>query len=170
MTSTLALAGIVETLTNVAAPWKNFYDDSKVAETVVVFAHLAALFIGGGLALATDRATMAAAGASADVRSRQLAALRGTHRTVITSLAIAFVTGVLLFLTDVETFAVAPTFWVKMGLVALLLLNGLVMTRAERALADGQSDAPWGRLRTTAIVSGILWLATLLAGVALTNA
>ena len=69
--------------------------------------------------------------------------------------------------------ALAPlAFWVKMGLVALLLLNGLVMTRTESTLrrAPNGDASAWGRLRTTAVVSGVLWLATLLAGVALTNA
>jgi hypothetical protein len=82
------------------------------------------------------------------------------------------VSGVALFFTDVETFAESVAFWVKMGLVALLLLNGLLMTRTESVLrrsADGDT-ASWGRLRTTAFASGVLWLATLLAGVALTNA
>ena len=168
------LASVVETLTRVAEPWKSVYDDSKVLETAVVFVHVAALVIGGGIALAADRATLRAVGGDAATRARQLAELGLTHRVVIVSLVILFVSGVALFLTDVETFAVSIVFWVKMALVALLLANGLVMTRTESALR-GASDggggdlARWGRLRTTAIASGALWLVTMLAGVALTN-
>jgi uncharacterized membrane protein len=170
--TTIALASVVESLTQLAAPWKHFYDDSKVMETVVVFSHLAALFIGGGLALAADRATMQAARGPSDARGRQLVALGGIHRIVVPALALSFATGVLLFFTDVETFAVSITFWVKMGLVALLLANGLVMTRTETALRrapDATTSPLWGRMRTTALASMALWLATLLAGVALTN-
>jgi uncharacterized membrane protein len=173
MLLTPALASVVETLTKVAEPWKRVYDDSKLLETVVVFVHLASLLVGGGIALASDRATLRAWRGDAPDRARQLAELGLTHRIVIPSLVVAFVSGVALFLTDVETFAGSVAFWVKMGLVALLLLNGLLMTRAERVLRgprDGGDTAPWGRLRTTAVASGVLWLATLLAGVALTNA
>jgi hypothetical protein len=62
-----------------------------------------------------------------------------------------------------------------MALVAALLLNGFLMTRAESQLgsvvASGASpDARlWSRLRTNAVASAALWLATLLAGVALAN-
>ena len=35
--------------------------------------------------------------------------------------------GALLFLTDLEAFAVSIVFWTKMGLVALLLANGVVV-------------------------------------------
>jgi hypothetical protein len=173
MIATPALASVVETLTRVAAPWKSVYDDSKVLETLVVFVHLAALLVGGGIALASDRTTLRASRADAPTRARQLEELGVTHRVVISSLAVAFVSGAALFLTDVETFAVSVAFWVKMGLVALLMLNGLLMTRTETALRrtpDGGDAAPWARLRTTAVASGVLWLATLLAGVALTNA
>ena len=166
------LASVVETLTRVAEPWKHVYDDSKVLETVVVFVHVATLVIGGGIALAADRATLRALRGDAETRARQLAELGLTHRVVIVSLVILFVSGVALFFTDVETFAVSIVFWVKMALVALLLANGLVMTRTESALrrtSDGGDIARWSRLRTTAVASGALWLATLLAGVALTN-
>jgi hypothetical protein len=92
---------------------------------------------------------------------------------VIVSLVVLFVSGVALFLTDVETFAVSIVFWVKMALVALLLVNGLVMTRTESALrrtADvGDDGARWGRLRTTALASGALWLVTMLAGARFTT-
>jgi hypothetical protein len=172
MLLTPALASLVETVTKVAEPWKNVYDDSKVLETAVVFVHLAALLIGGGIALASDRATLRAARDDAAARARQLAELGLTHRIVIPSLAVAFVSGVALFLTDVETFAGSAAFWIKMALVALLMLNGLLMTRTESLLrrAPDGGAAPWARLRTTALASGVLWLATLLAGVALTNA
>ena len=173
MTTVPALASVVESLAHAAAPWKDLYDDSTALSVAVVFAHLASLLVGGGLALATDRATLRAARDAGAERERQLAQLAQTHRTVVGALVVSFVSGVLLFLADVETFAVSPAFWTKMALVALLLLNGLVMSRAESALRRGGAagdGAAWGRLRATAVVSAVLWLGTLFAGVVLTNA
>ncbi|MBV9880689.1 MAG: hypothetical protein JO180_09345 [Gemmatirosa sp.] len=185
MTPPIALASIVgsltssltSSLTHAAAPWKHLYDDSKVVATIVVFVHLAALLAGGGLALATDRATLRAAGGPPTERERHIAELGLTHGPVVASLAVAFVTGALLFLADVETFATSLAFWAKMALVALLLLNGWAMTRVEARLRAGR-DAPvllgadgplWRRLRLSAVASAVLWFATLLLGVALTN-
>jgi hypothetical protein len=55
-------------------------------------------------------------------------------------------------------------------MVGLLLLNGFVMTRTERALSRGGDEgALWGRLRTIAVLSLVLWLATTLVGVLLTS-
>jgi len=173
MPHSLALASIVETLAHAAEPWKDVYDDSKVLSVIVVFLHLASLLVGGGLALATDRATLRVAGADPVERERHLADLGLTHRPVVMALAVSFVTGALLFLADVETFATSAVFWGKMALVLLLLLNGLVMTRAERTLRDDTYDAAdaiaWRRLQVSARLSGALWLLTLLAGTTLTN-
>jgi len=49
-------------------------------------------------------------------------------------------------------------------------VNGFVMTRTERALANGGDQGMlWGRLRTISVLSLTLWIATTLVGVALTN-
>jgi len=61
-------------------------------------------------------------------------------------------------------------FWVKLALIGLLLANGFVMNRTERALAAGGDESTlWGRLRTISMLSLTLWIATTLAGVVLTN-
>jgi hypothetical protein len=168
-----AMPPLVAAVASAAEPWKNLYGDSRVAATAVVFAHLGALFVGGGLALGADRATMRAVHAGAPVTpgagERSLAELADTHRPVVIALVLVFLSGVLLFLSDVETFWGSPVYWIKMTLVAALLVNGWLMTRAESALAAGGAGGPWGRLRTHAMVSAALWMATLLAGVALAN-
>jgi hypothetical protein len=78
----------------------------------------------------------------------------------------------LLFAADVESFVASWIFWSKIGMIALLLGNGFVMTRAEGVLrADAADESPaWGRLRRAAVVSTVLWYAITLAGVALVNA
>ena len=89
---------------------------------------------------------------------------------MLVGLALSFISGVLLFLSDVDEFLGSPWFWAKLGVVGLLLVNGFVMTRTERALANGGDQAAlWSRLRTISVLSLTLWIATTLVGVALTN-
>lgn len=170
-----SLPPVVASIAAAAAPWKDFYGDSKVAETAVLFAHLGALLVGGGLAIAADRATLRAVrgGRPLDTETgvRARAELASTHVPVVVALAVVFASGALLFLSDVETFWGSPVYWAKMSLVALLLVNGFLMTRTERALAAASPGeaAPWGRLRVHAVASLALWLVTMLAGVALAN-
>jgi uncharacterized membrane protein len=156
-------------LARLVAPWSQLHGDSKAVATAVLFLHLVPLLVAGGAALAADRATIRASRGSTDDQRRQLVELGRTHTIVLGGLALSFASGVLLFLSDVDEFLRSPFFWVKLGLVGLLLVNGFVMTRTEQALSRGGSAALWERLRTISILSLMLWLATTLAGVALTN-
>jgi uncharacterized membrane protein len=156
-----ALARLVE-------PWNALYSDSKVVSSAVVFLHLLPLLVAGGAALTADRATLRAARGSADDRARQLRELARVHAVVLGGLALSFVSGVLLFLSDVDEYLGSPVFWVKLGFVGLLLLNGFMMTRTEKALASGGNEsALWARLRTISVLSLILWTTTTLVGVVL---
>jgi hypothetical protein len=84
----------------------------------------------------------------------------------------------LLALSDVKTFGTSLTFWTKMVLIILLLINGSVLQRTERQLRgsvffDANSDSVrrgWSRLRVTAIISLALWTSITLAGVILVEA
>ncbi len=166
----LLAAGIAETLGKLAKPWADLYSDSKPVSAAVLFLHLAPLVFGAGAAFAMDRATVRAVRASGPERAQHLRALSAVHRIVLAGLALSFVSGVLLFLADVETFWTSIFYWIKISLVALLLVNGYVMTRTEGALAKSPENAVlWERMRTLAIVSAVLWLATTLAGVVLTQ-
>jgi len=166
----LSAAGDGSALARAVEPWNSLYSDSKVVSSAVLFFHLVPLLLAGGAALTADRATIRAARAASGDRSRQLVELSRTHGIVLAGLVLSFVSGVLLFLSDVDTFLGSPVFWAKLGMVALLLLNGFVMTRTERALANGGDEGVlWGRLRTISVFSLILWTATTLVGVALTN-
>jgi hypothetical protein len=146
------------------------YGDSNLLPTLIVFGHIAALVFAGGLAITLDRATLRAARGSTDDRARQLGELAAAHRLIITGLALSAVTGVLLFAADVETYFGAPAFWTKMALVASLLVNGYLMTRAERKTrAPEDSDRAWRSLRRMAMASMTLWFTTAFVGVALVN-
>jgi uncharacterized membrane protein len=90
---------------------------------------------------------------------------------VLGALVLSFVSGIALLAADLETYFDSPIFWIKMGLIVVLLANGAIMTRTERTLrvAGTNADAQWRRLRTIAITSLALWLSITLAGMALMN-
>jgi len=163
---------LLQQLSALVAPWADFYNASKVAQSVVTFGHFGGMMTAGGFALAADRATLRAAAAPAPEQPRQLRELAGTHPIVVAALAVTALSGVLMFAADLENLGVNPVFWIKMGLVALLLGNGWRMLRAEQALSrGGAADARgWRRLRGVAIASLVLWFAVVLAGSILPNA
>ena len=74
-----------------------------------------------------------------------------------------------MMLADLKTYLPSVVFWTKMGLIVLLIVNGYLKLRAEAALQSGALTA-WGRLRSTTVVSLVLWFAVLLAGTILTAA
>ena len=173
---------IVQQLSDWFAPWQSAYSDSKVLSTSVTTIHLLSLFIGGGFAVAADRLTWrltrpGSPATEAD-RMRQLVDLKEVHAPVLISLTILFGSGLLLAAADIKTFAPSPIFWVKLALVAVLIVNGAVLRLSERALwrrsVGGGSDAEtarlWRRLRRSAGVSLAMWLATVVTGAMLVNA
>jgi uncharacterized membrane protein len=84
------------------------------------------------------------------------------------SLAIVIISGVLLMFADFDAYLQAPAFWIKMGLVAALVMNGAVLRRSGRAAAAGD-DSAHRTLVTAARVSLALWFVTTLAGAILPN-
>lgn len=154
-------------------PWSQLYGDSTVLPTIIVFAHIAALVFAGGLAVTMDRGTLRAFRGPAEFRWRQLEELDRAHRTVITGLVLSVITGVLLFTADLETYFTSPIYWTKMSLIALLLINGYVMTKTEsriRNTPNADDEPGWKRLRATAGLSIVLWFAIAFVGVALVKA
>lgn len=158
-------------LVDLAAPWAKVYSHSKVLTTVVQFLHVAPIVVGGGLAIGLDRSTLRLKHDEPGARSRHLSELGTSHRLVLAALTLSLLSGLALLAADLETFFGSWVFWLKMGLVVLLLANGAIMTRTEAALrtAVGNVDAHWRRMRTIALTSLALWLIITLAGVALTN-
>jgi hypothetical protein len=160
-----------ESLVSLLEPWNKFYSHSKTAVTIVVFLHIGGLLLAGGFAIAADRMTIRSINSSVSARAAQLKELAATHRWVITGLVLVVISGVALLASDIETFWGSWIYWLKMLLVALLLVNGLVMTRIEAALeADPNESSPkWNTLHRTAVTSLVLWFATTAVGVALAN-
>ncbi len=143
--------------------WGRFYHHTVAVSATLTFLHLAGILLGGGLAVATDRASPRLSPATALDWSQELDRLASVHRWVLAGLAIIFTSGFLMMLTDVETFATSAVFWTKMGLITLLLGNGFVRIRVETALRQGLV-AGWERFRRTSVASLVLWFLILLAG------
>lgn len=158
-------------LVELADPWASLYGHSTVLATLVGFLHVAPLVVGGGLAIALDRSTLRLRHEEPGARARHLVELGAAHRVVLGGLALSFVSGVALFAADLETYFGSWIFWLKMGLISMLLANGARMSRAERTLrgAGATTDAQWRRLRRIAVASLVLWLTITLAGMALRN-
>jgi uncharacterized membrane protein len=160
-----------QALVHLVQPWSDFYSHSKTAVTIVTFVHVGGLLLAGGLAIAADRGTYRAMRFAHDDRSSHLRELAAVHRWVLTGLIAVVISGLFLFAADVDTFFSSWVFWTKMALVAVLLANGLVMTRAERGLeADaGPSSPHWRSLHRAAVRSLGLWFVITLFGVTLAN-
>src|SRR5215510_8252729 len=158
-------------LVTLLKPWADFYSDSKATETVVTFRHVGGLLLAGGVAIAADRHTLRAMRLAASDRHGHLAELATVHRWVLSGLAVIVVSGVALLAADIETFWGSWIYWIKMGLVVVLLYNGFVMTRVEQALTrDASETSPsWRKLHRVAVRSLLLWFMTAAVGVALVN-
>jgi hypothetical protein len=148
--------------------WAALYSGSAVLRTLVSFVHIAGLVSGGGAAIAADRATLRATRRGLALTRQQLASIVATHRVVVIGLTGVIVSGVLLFAADVDTYAVSKLFWLKMGMVAVLMVNGAILVRAGRALPEPDERTRL-TMRRTAAVSLALWLLTTLAGAGLPN-
>ena len=153
---------------HVVAWWAALYSGSAVLRTLVSFVHVAGLVGGGGAAIASDRATLAATRPGAALRRDQTDGIRLTHRIVLAGLTGVIVSGVLLFAADTDTYAVSKLFWIKMGMVAALMINGAILIRAGRG-EELPDDRARRRLRWTAAISLALWFLTTLAGAGLPN-
>ena len=162
-----------------AEPWRRLYAQSPLLSTLILFGHLGGLFAAGGLTVAADRATLRLDPSDEIDRRRHLSDLARLQRPVWVAFVIALLSGALLFLADVEAFALSRIFWTKMGLVALLVANSLFTARLDAALrreesGSGQSPADvstirWRRRRAGSAASALLWFVLVLVGTALAS-
>jgi hypothetical protein len=122
------------------------------------------MLVGGGFAIAADRATLRALRRPAAM-AHHLGELESMHRPVLLGLALTFATGLMMFAADLGALAGSPVFWAKMVVLAGLLANGAWLRRSARALRRGRSLAALrGRLAGSARVSAALWLSPLILG------
>lgn len=155
-------------LNHLIESWVSLYANHAALRTGIEFVHIGGLVAGGGCAITADLATITAVRDGSAARTTQLHLLKQTHSIVVVGLAALAISGLLLFAADVETFLYSRVFWLKMGLMVLLLANGFQLLRAERRVQRGERHA-WARLHSTAVASLVLWFLTTLAGAALPN-
>lgn len=144
--------------------WTELYSNSAVWRSLVLYAHIGGILVGGGCAVATDRLTLI----SPPNDANQLRIVGGVHRVVVVAIACIAASGLLMFAADINTFVVSKVFWTKMFLVAMLLINGLRLLKAEQAARAGEPSG-WARLRGASIASLVLWLLIALLGSVLPN-
>lgn len=144
---------MIAALSQAFASWSSYYGNHQALSVTIRYVHFAALLVGGGTALALDREIFRLHRAVPAAREASLARLNGAHAVVIGSLVFIIASGLMMAGADVETYLVSPTFWTKMVLVVLLLLNGAVLARTGRSPAGSLR-----RLAMASILSAILWL------------
>jgi hypothetical protein len=151
-------------LRDLAATWGSFYANHAAMRTAIAFAHVGGLVAAGGASMMADREIL-----SGRRRREQggSVALRTVQKT-LAGLAIVIASGVLLFGADLDAYLVSKLFWIKMALVVALMINGAILTRAERRLSSNLGNS-WGTLQWTAIASLSLWFLTTFIGTALPN-
>src|SRR5439155_25024898 len=118
-------------LSQLLARWAHLYGHTPVSATVT-YLHLVGILVGGGVAVAADRAALRLSPATPDW-SGELARLASVHRWVVAGLALIFASGLLMMFAELDSFATSVVFWTKMGLIALFLGNGYIRMRAETA-------------------------------------
>jgi hypothetical protein len=155
-------------LNHLIESWVSLYANHAALRTGMEFMHIGGLVAGGGCAITVDLATITAGRDGRASRAMQLQLLTRTHRIVVPGLLALALSGLFLFGADVQTFLYSRIFWLKMGLMVLLLVNGLLLLRGERQVQRGAPDA-WAQLHYTAVASLVLWFLTTLAGAALPN-
>jgi hypothetical protein len=148
--------------------WAALYSGSAVMRTFVSFFHVAGLVGGGGAAISADRATLRATRRGLPVTREQIDHIHHTHRIVVLGLAAVIVSGVLLFAADVPTYAPSKLFWLKMVMVAGLMVNGAFLVRVGRGV-QMPDDKTRRTMRWTAGLSLALWFLTTLVGAGLPN-
>ncbi|MBL0940127.1 MAG: hypothetical protein IBJ03_14630 [Gemmatimonadaceae bacterium] len=172
---------VFESLATSLQPWADYYAASAVLPLVVLTAHVVSVFVGGGVAVATDRRLLRAEPGSSESFIAIAEDLQGTHRLVVSMLSITILSGLAMAAADVASYATLRLFWAKMGLIVLLLLNGALMRRTETQLlgaarqtreepiAGPTVTGPWRHLRSAAWRSLVCWLGIVILGVLVSN-
>src|SRR5213595_2409623 len=124
------------TVSQLLAGWARLYGHTPVSATVT-YLHLVGILVGGGVAVAADRASLRLSPETLPDWRTELDRLAAVHRWVVGGLALIFASGVLMALAQVANFGTSVVFWTKMGLVALLIGNGYARLRTEIALRQG---------------------------------
>ncbi|MEO8077103.1 MAG: hypothetical protein ABI818_12285 [Acidobacteriota bacterium] len=90
--------------TSLLESWTSIYSNHAALRTGIEFMHIAGLVGGGGCAIAVDLVTLSVAADASTAQGATVELLGRTHGIVLLGLAALFISGLLLFAADVETF------------------------------------------------------------------
>lgn len=170
------LPAVLEKLVAFVQPFADVYSENKVLSVGTTMLHIGGLLAGGGLAIATDRSVLRMPIQDGAGQRSVLDDLASTHKLVIGSIGVLLISGLMFLAADLKTFFTSTVYWIKMAAVALLLLNGLRLWRAESRLQKSVTlvpgsapmpEAEWRALRGGAITSLVLWFVVMALGVVL---
>src|SRR5438046_8767709 len=108
-------------ISHLLALWAHFYGQTTAVRATVTYVHLGGILLGGGLAIAADVAALRLSPETVPDWTSELDRLAAVHRWVVGGLALTFVSGTLLLLAEVGTFATSIVYWIKMWLVDTIL-------------------------------------------------
>jgi len=163
------------TVDALAEPWQKLYAHSTIVATLVLFGHVGGLLVAGALTFSTEAGALRLDPSDDRERRRYFLVAVPARSAIFRALGVAMVSGLLLFLADLEAFAVSPVFWVKMLLVVLLLANAFMTSRLDARLRrEDDAEATqrvrlWRRRRVSAWTTAALWFALVLSGSALAS-
>jgi hypothetical protein len=162
-------ADMVNALGTLLQPWSTWYGGATWLSAGTTVLHLTGMFLGGGFAIAADRATLRAL-RRPKLLGPQLDELEAVYDPVILGLGVTLVTGVIMLSADWNAMMGSSVFLAKMSVILLLTVNGWWLRHASRRLKRA-SDRELGRWRRrlgdAARISGALWLAALVLGAVL---
>jgi hypothetical protein len=166
----LEIEEAVAVIGSLVSTWASYYANHGMVRTLVEFGHLAPLIAGAGLAVTSDTEVLRLSEQHYERRHSVLDRLRASHDIVLVSLVFIVISGGLMFAADVDTYLRSTYFWIKMGLVVILLANGAFLRYADsRVMYNPDDETHWHRVRRAAALSFLLWFVTTFIGVALPN-
>jgi len=146
------------------APWVEFYAKSIPLDSFIAALHYFSFFILVGTAALVDLRLLGVL--NWKQRSLQQVA-RQVFPWMWTSLVIAIVTGFLLFTTEADEFVASKTFWAKLIIMVVGIVVAAVIQR-NTSKWDQQPLVP-GNAKLLAVISLVIWLGVMLAGVEIAN-
>src|SRR5204863_3531544 len=100
------------TVSQLLAGWARLYGHTPVSATVT-YLHLVGILVGGGVAVAADRASLRLSSETLPDWRTELDRLAAVHRWVVGGLALIFASGVLMALDLVANFRTSVHCWTR---------------------------------------------------------